>query len=387
MAITYTVMFAANGGAVPSPLTVVLPENTMAYGTLATTAYAGHVFLGWFTAEAGGTLVEASTGPVPNMDHTLYAHWATAVTVVFAALGGSAPDPSATVIYGFPCAYGTLPVTALSGYHFGGWCNIDGQQVYAGDAVPSYNHTLYARWYVTVTFDGNGGTGLSDTSVNYTMPDTYGALPGATRAGYVKTGWWTAANGGTRVISTTDVAVGDHTLYAQWAEAPVVAPSPGFEVTADGEWVYFTVDVIAGNLPGDLQTGYNAWLTAADRKARLAQWVNGILQDFRSAVDAESDSVGGTDVTLLPLPCQRHAQMMIWYFLGLEIGYADAVGLRQGWQEAEVVLRSLFAARRLGENRFTDDGGGTPRYGVRTAGGARSADSGLNRAGVISYGI
>ena len=56
--------------------------------------------------------VTAETGPVPNMDHTLYARWAAAVTVTFAAMGGSAPDPAASVVYGVPCVYGELPATA-----------------------------------------------------------------------------------------------------------------------------------------------------------------------------------------------------------------------------------------------------------------------------------
>lgn len=387
MAANYTVTFDANGGATPVPATLVLPENSLAYGTLAATARAGHVFQGWFTGAEGGTLVTAETGPVPNMDHTLYARWAAAVTVTFAAMGGSAPDPAASVVYGVPCVYGELPATARAGYHFTGWFDIDGGRADPGDAVPAANVTLYARWHVTVTFDANGGGGLSDTALDFDMPGRYGALPSASRAGYAKTGWWTAAAGGTRIAASSDVAVGDHTLYAQWAAVTVPGPTPEFVLTPDGGWVRFDPDVLAGNLPAGLQAAFSAWLTGAERVGRLAVWANGVARDFRGAVDAANHEVGQTDGALLPLPCLRHAQMMVWYFVGLECGYAEVAGLRRGWQEAEVYLRGLYASLRGGTCRFAETGAGIPRYAAKSGGASATSGDGTGLTGVISYGI
>ena len=384
MSVFYTVTFDAGGGAAPYPATLVLPENSLAYGTLAVTARAGYVFLGWWTAAEGGTLVTAATGPVPNMDHTLHAQWAAAVTVVYAPMGGSAPVPSGTVVYGVPCVYAPMPVTARAGCVFHGWFGVDNARVDEYDAVAAANHTLYAVWSVTVTFDANGGV-LGVGSRDYVLPNTYGVFPGVTRDGYTLTGWWTAATGGVRVAGTAQVAAGDHTLHAQWVPTGEVPVTPAFEVTADGGWVYFDVDVVAVNLPGGLQAAYDDWLTADERIGRLTQLLNGILQDFRGAVDAASHAVGGADATLLPMPCQRHALMTVWYFLGLDVGYGEARELRQGWQDSEVYLRSLLSDLRKGVNRFGDGGGGTPRYSA----GAGRAGSGDFTAGggYVNYGI
>ena len=390
MSVFYTVTFDACGGAAPYPATLVLPENSLAYGTLAATARAGYVFLGWWTSAEGGTLVTAATGPVPNMDHTLHAQWAAAVTVVYAPMGGSAPVPSGTVVYGVPCVYSPMPVTARAGCGFHGWFGVDGTRVDEYDAVAAANHTLYAVWTVTVTFGANGGGGLTVGSRDYVLPNTYGVFPGVTREGYTLTGWWTAASGGARAAGTAAVAAGDHTLYAQWVPTGEVPVTPAFEVTADGEWVYFDVDVVAVNLPGGLQESYDAWLTPGERIARLTQLLNGILQDFRGAVDAASHAVGGADATLLPMPCQRHALMTVWYFLGLDVGYGEAHELRQGWQDSEVYLRSLLSDLRKGVNRFGDGGGGTPRYAAgaaehMAAGGRYSRPSA--GGGYVNYGI
>lgn len=51
-----------------------------------------------------------------------------------------------------------------------------------------------------------------------TYDSVYGALPTPTRTGYRFDGWYTSANGGTRITSSTKVtATSDHTLYAHWS--------------------------------------------------------------------------------------------------------------------------------------------------------------------------
>ena len=244
---------------------------------------------------------------------------------------------------------------------------------------------------VTVTFDANGGDSVSPLFAVHVLPDYYGSLATALRDGYVFDGWWTAADGGAGVAADTLITVeANHTLYAHWSE-PEPEAAPLFEITDDGEWVYFKASVVAGNLPAGLQAAYDAWLTYGERFARLSLLVSGVSQDFRKAVDAETHSVGGTDVTLLPLPCQRHAQLMVWYFLGLDAGYADVADLRTGWQDAEVYLRSLYMATKQGANRFAENGGGTPRYsaggsdsGAGAPGGYIAVDG--REGGTASYG-
>lgn len=71
--------------------------------------------------------------------------------------------------------------------------------------------------YYTVTFDANGGSVPTGTK---SVPDggRYGELPVPTRGGYTFEGWYTAADGGTRVTASSAVSLsGNQTLYAHWS--------------------------------------------------------------------------------------------------------------------------------------------------------------------------
>ena len=78
---------------------------------------------------------------------------------------------------------------------------------------------LYSLYGVifTVTFDKNGGEGISFASKKVVYSNTYGEFPEASKTGYTLTGWFTEKTGGNKVESGSIVtANGDHTLYAQW---------------------------------------------------------------------------------------------------------------------------------------------------------------------------
>lgn len=70
---------------------------------------------------------------------------------------------------------------------------------------------------ITVTFNANGGTGISSRTKTCTIGWPYGSLPTSTREGYSLDGWYTSASGGTRVASGNKVTTNkSHTLYAHW---------------------------------------------------------------------------------------------------------------------------------------------------------------------------
>lgn len=70
---------------------------------------------------------------------------------------------------------------------------------------------------VTVSFDASGGqVGTSKITVHY--KSAYGSLPAPTKSGFTFVGWYTSANGGSRVNSTSMVVTSkSHTLYARWS--------------------------------------------------------------------------------------------------------------------------------------------------------------------------
>ena len=98
----------------------------------------------------------------------------------------------------------------------------------------------------TVTFDLRGGTGEAPSRTR-TYGDDYGELPVPTRTGYAFVGWFTAAEGGSRIFaeSPTD---GDRTLYAHWENNRYTIqfePVGGSGEMADAEFAYD----VAGTLP------------------------------------------------------------------------------------------------------------------------------------------
>ena len=161
-----------------------------------------------------------------NVDENVYLKVG-ALTVKYDAQGGTVTPTSKNVVNGQ--IYGTLPTPTRADCVFGGWytgINGSGDKVVANTFVsitdPSLEQTLYAKWSIEVSFDMNYAGGVAP-SAKYVDPNsTYGSyLPtnGITRTGYTFNGWFTAAEGGTKVETTTkvsDINGNPHTLYAQW---------------------------------------------------------------------------------------------------------------------------------------------------------------------------
>ena len=217
---TYIVIFDPQGGSI-SDATEYWMSVTMGqpYGTLPTPTRSGYSFNGWYTDATGGARVDQNTIVSTANDHTLYAHWTSVsvqYTLYFSANGGEVSEASRLVYSG--TAYGTLPTPAWAYHTFVGWFTepYGGAQVSAATTMGDDNATIYAHWTddtTTVAFNGNGGEPSTQT-MTYPSGSKYGSLPSATRSGYILTGWFTAATGGTRV-EPRDV-VSAQPLYAQW---------------------------------------------------------------------------------------------------------------------------------------------------------------------------
>ena len=144
----------------------------------------------------------------------------------------------------------------LSGYYYNGTLSNTGSRGNWWSATAYYSYSQYSLVYtgsslttsgnnskdrgfsvrcirsipgtLTINFDGNGSTGGSTASQQIAAGNTASLnANGFTRAGYVFTGWNTAANGfGTSYADGADYAVtpatGDIsvTLYAQWEQIP-----------------------------------------------------------------------------------------------------------------------------------------------------------------------
>ena len=201
------------------------------YSGLGTPTKTGYNFLGWYNQRNSGTkITEGSTvvnSGTPNFsdkldrDVDIYAHWdPITYTVIYDGNGAtSGSTASSTHTYdeaknltpnGFKHEYtvnfdynysGATVTTATATSTFNGWvCSKDGKTY--GDGASVINLTTVDKDTITMTAQWTEATVT---------------LPSASRTGYKFDGWYTAAEGGTRV---TDSAFTPNkngiTLYAHW---------------------------------------------------------------------------------------------------------------------------------------------------------------------------
>lgn len=93
-------------------------------------------------------------------------------------------------------------------------------------------NTVWAKTWVS--FDEQGGSGVSDRYVYYGTGRTYGQyapLPTPTRSGFTFGGWFTQTLGnGTQITNSTVVTTtnANQTLYAYWLSTAVPTTNPSF---------------------------------------------------------------------------------------------------------------------------------------------------------------
>ena len=83
-------------------------------------------------------------------------------------------------------------------------------------------YSITSAQTLSITYDSQGGSAVSDGDTTTTTGGTVTALPtDPTRDGYTFTGWFTAASGGTEITNNAaHNQTADFTLYAQWTATP-----------------------------------------------------------------------------------------------------------------------------------------------------------------------
>jgi len=192
------------------------------------------------------------------------------VTVSFDANGGSVSPDSTSRYTGN--TYGTLPTPVRSGYTFEGWYTSakGGTKITANTTVSaSTDHTLYAHWEIlpeiTVLFDANGGS-VDTPQKTVICADSYGSLPIPQREGYTFLGWFTSADGGERIESSTTVTkTVNHKIYAHWGKnITVIFDANGGKTPTASKIV--TKTLAYGELPVPTRSGwtFDGWYTQAE---------------------------------------------------------------------------------------------------------------------------
>ncbi len=329
----YTVSFDAQGGSAVA--SIVIEENDVP-GSLPTPTREGYTFLGWYTSPSGG---EAVTGNEKvTEDITYYAQWrkdTKTYTVSFDAQGGAAVA-SRTVAEGE--SVGTLPTPGREGYTFTGWyTQADGGNKITGNEVITENVTYYAQWsknivnYI-VTFNPQGGSEVPPQTV--AENGSVGSLPYTGRDGFTFTGWYTAANGGTRVTGS-EVIMGNVTYYAQWSKN-IISYTVSFDAQGGEPVASRTVaeNGSIGLLQATSRSGYIflGWYTAASGGVRVtgsevitgdvtlyAQWSQlpvsyTVTFDAQGGTAVPSRTCGANEsIGLLPETSRSGCTFLGWY--------------------------------------------------------------------------
>lgn len=224
-----TVKISPSGGGTVSPNPITGQENTD-ISTTATPA-TGYNFKYWRynNLSASGGYSQDTINPIRftitgKRDITAVFELKS-YTVTWNANGGTVSPASVSKTHG--STLGTLPTptraaTAEYSYIFEGWFTAasGGTQISSTTTVTG-NVTYYAHWTATkrsytATFNGNGGSTPSPSSITKEYNTALGTLPTCSRTGYTFLGWYTASSGGTKISSTTKIT-GTVTYYAQWS--------------------------------------------------------------------------------------------------------------------------------------------------------------------------
>ncbi|MBQ6043758.1 MAG: InlB B-repeat-containing protein [Clostridia bacterium] len=285
-----------------------------------------------------------STSAIPNYS-SMTQPWTSNKFLMYDPQGGTV---SPTYVSSSPA---TLPTPTREGYTFLNWnTKADGTGT-AKAAGSSYSFssttTLYAIWAanVTVSFNGNGGTDPVSISGG---AGTNATLPESTFNGVWLEGWYTSADGGTKIGNagaSFTMPSSDTTYYAHWSPKYTVSYNAnGGTCTTEGA-VY---EGIALTLPTPTNGSktFEGWFDAAEGGTKIgsagdsyvptadivlfAQWSDNILVTFDgNGGTAGTNSATYDNVTPITLPTATWAghQFNGWYTEssgGTKIGDAGA---------------------------------------------------------------
>jgi uncharacterized repeat protein (TIGR02543 family) len=229
----YTITFNANGGQFSLPyITLSYDEDLSVVTNVEDPRREGYNFIGWFRENATDPY---QLDKMPAESFELTAKWTEGIyTIRFETYGGG----------NFPNVIGrfnlnTFDLSTLipekEGYEFKGWyadeaCTVelDGIQT-----IDSATPTIYAKWEkvkITITYNSNGGRGLTVTSLSLLPGSDFPKHPELSRDGYVFSGWYLNVET-TQKENFTVVPDTDTILYAGWQILPVAKASvPGWAV-------------------------------------------------------------------------------------------------------------------------------------------------------------
>ena len=208
--------------------------NTIVYGQtveLLPVGMHGYTFLGWYTAENGGSKVDVIDETNVENITVLYARYSVNIYQINLDGNGGNVETSAGLQsnYTFTVTFGervTLPNAQRENFSFLGWFDDDGKQVVIIDTLNISNMTLTAMWQdntveYTIEYVLNGGT-LETPNPTTGSSGTSVALNSPVKNGYLFLGWYDNPYAtGSPYTYIPSGRTEDIVLYAIWQEIKV----------------------------------------------------------------------------------------------------------------------------------------------------------------------
>ena len=314
-----------------------MPEGTDTYTTVKTVTLPlptkdGYTFLNWNTqADGNGAARNAGSTYTWSNNTTLYAIWAENVEVSFVS-EGSVVD----VIASGAGTTNTLPTVTQTTKWLEGWYTAEEGGTKIGNAgeaftVPDTDTTYYAHWspkYV-VAYNANGGTVSAESAV---YEGTALILPAPVNGSKTFEGWFTAAQGGSKIGAAGDsyIPADNIELFAQWSDNILVTFDCNGGTAGTNSDTYDHVTPIT--LPSATWAGhqFNGWYTAASEGTRIggagdayapseaitlhAQWTAFTVSfDGNGATVPASLPAGANGAVTLPTPTRTGYTFNGWY--------------------------------------------------------------------------
>jgi fimbrial isopeptide formation D2 family protein/uncharacterized repeat protein (TIGR02543 family) len=217
----------------------------------------GYVFTGWFRTD-GVTLVSLNdTVDLSDaLGNQILAHWEPMQTahVTLDPGEGSLNGISVMEVLAGTQAEG-LPIPQREGFLFGGWKMEDGE-VCGKETIFTKDCILTALWKqktYKVTFDAQGGTGLTKDYEEIADGDTIQILPGASKENSILEGWYTKPEGLGEKLTADTVIQKDSTYYANWVPFLKTETRGNLTYVYGAQWSNVSEESSVDNVGGTLQ--------------------------------------------------------------------------------------------------------------------------------------
>ncbi|MCR5223596.1 MAG: InlB B-repeat-containing protein [Bacilli bacterium] len=303
-----------------------------------------------FTSPASKTItIQVDTNP-PVKNVVNYNYSRNKYTLTVNANGGTYSGTTPLSMY----YKGTtsIPNPSRTGYTFKSW-SVSGTGSSISDktlTMGSQNTTITASWQAnsyTVTFNANGGT-TPTASKSVTYNSTYGTLPTPSRTGYTFTGWYTAASGGTKIVSTTKVAITSaQTLYAQWTANSYTVnfnANGGTTPTASKSVTYnSTYGTLPTPTPSSSSYIFTGWYTATSGGSEVTSSTKVVITSAQTLYAHYSLKVNNFTYTgreqTFTVPCVGTYRLELWGAQGGNSANGTSIGGKGGYTSGVIQLK------------------------------------------------